>query len=87
MKPKYARMPPPPKTEKTVYALRILQLEAEVAYLKELRGSDFRTKPSNGNYPKVKNTLSVKNGFLVFAQLARSTFFAKLQIKPDRMSS
>ena len=37
MKPKYARMPPPPKTEEERLRLRILQLEAEVAYLKELR--------------------------------------------------
>ena len=37
MKPKYARMPPPPKTEEDRLRLRILQLEAEVAYLKELR--------------------------------------------------
>ena len=36
MKPKYARMPPPPKTEEDRLRLRILQLEAEVAYLKEL---------------------------------------------------
>ena len=37
MKPKYARMPPPPKTEEDRVRLRILQLEAEVVYLKELR--------------------------------------------------
>ena len=37
MKPKYARMPPPPKTEEDRLRQRILQLEAEVAYLKELR--------------------------------------------------
>ena len=37
MKPKYARMSPPPKTEEDRLRLRILQLEAEVAYLKELR--------------------------------------------------
>ena len=37
MKPKYARMPPPPKTEEDRLRLRILQLEAEVAYLKELK--------------------------------------------------
>ena len=37
MKPKYARMPPPPKTEEDRLRLRILQLEAEVVYLKELR--------------------------------------------------
>ena len=37
MKPKYARMPPPPKTEEDRLRLRILQLEAEVAYLKVLR--------------------------------------------------
>ena len=37
MKPQYAKMPPPPKTEEDRLRLRILQLEAEVAYLKELR--------------------------------------------------
>ena len=37
MKPKYAKMPPPPKTEEDCLCLRILQLEAEVTYLKELR--------------------------------------------------
>ncbi len=37
MKPKYAKMPPPPKTEEERLRLRILQLEAEVANLKELR--------------------------------------------------
>ena len=37
IKPKYARMPPLPKTEEDRLRLRILQLEAEVAYLKELR--------------------------------------------------
>ena len=37
MKPKYARMPPPPKTEEDCLRLRILQLETEVVYLKELR--------------------------------------------------
>ena len=37
MKPKYARMPPLPKTEEDRLRLRILQLEAEVVYLKELR--------------------------------------------------
>ena len=37
MKPKYARMHPPPKKEEDRLRMRILQLEAEVAYLKELR--------------------------------------------------
>ena len=37
MKPKYAKMPPPLKTEEERLRLRILQLEVEVAYLKELR--------------------------------------------------
>ena len=37
MKPKYAKMLLPPKTEEDRLRLRILQLEAEVAYLKELR--------------------------------------------------
>lgn len=38
MKPKYSKMPPPPKTEEDRLRLRILQFEAEVAYLKEFRG-------------------------------------------------
>ena len=37
MKPKYAKMPPSPKTEEDRLRLRILQREAEVVYLKELR--------------------------------------------------
>ena len=37
MKPKYVKMLPPPKTEEDRLRLRILQLEAEVTYLKELR--------------------------------------------------
>ena len=37
MKPKYAKMLLPLKTEEDRLCLRILQLEAEVAYLKELR--------------------------------------------------
>ena len=34
MKPKYTRMPPTPKTEEDHLRLRILQLEAGVAYPK-----------------------------------------------------
>ncbi|WP_115632237.1 IS3 family transposase [Actinobacillus ureae] len=37
MKPKYPQMPPPPKTEEERLRYRILELEAEVAYLKKLR--------------------------------------------------
>ena len=39
MKPKYAKMPPPPKTEEERLRLRILQLEA---YLNELRRLRFQ---------------------------------------------
>ena len=39
MKPKYAKMPPPPKTEEDRLRLRILQLEA---YLNELRRLRFQ---------------------------------------------
>lgn len=35
MKPKYAKMPPAPKTEEDRLRLRILELEAEVAFLKK----------------------------------------------------
>ena len=37
MKPKYAKIPHPPKTEEDRLRLRILQLEEEIAYLKECR--------------------------------------------------
>lgn len=51
MKPHYAKMPPPPKTEEDRLRLRILELEAEVAYLKKLdeiikRGEAKRQKQS-----------------------------------------
>ena len=36
MKPRYAKMPPPPKTEEDRLRLRILELEAENAFLKKL---------------------------------------------------
>ena len=36
MKPKYAKIPLPPKTEEERLCLRILELEAEVAFLKKL---------------------------------------------------
>ena len=52
MKPKYAKRPPPPKTEEDRLRRRILELEAEVAYLKKLdeilrRDEAQRRKPSN----------------------------------------
>ena len=59
MKPKYAKMPPPPKTEEERLRLRILQLEAEVAYLKELRRLRLQDEAGNRNYPMVKNALSL----------------------------
>ena len=59
MKPKYARMPLVPKTEEDRLRLRILQLEAEVAYLKELRMFRFQDEAGNRNYPMVKNALSL----------------------------
>ena len=34
MKPNMQKLPPPPKTEEDRLRLRILQLEAEVAYLR-----------------------------------------------------
>ena len=37
MKPKYPKMPPPPKTEEERLRYRILELEAENAYLIKLR--------------------------------------------------
>ena len=55
MKPKYARMPPTLKTEEDRLCLRILQLEAEVAYLKELRKFRLQEEVRPRNYPKVKS--------------------------------
>lgn len=52
MKPKYARMPPTPKTEEDRLRLRILQLEAEVAYLKELRKFRLQEEARQQKLPK-----------------------------------
>ena len=52
MKPKYAKMPPPPKTEEDRLRLRILQLEAEVAYLKELRRLRLQDEAEQRKLPK-----------------------------------
>ncbi len=52
MKPKYARMPPTPKTEEDRLHLRILQLEAEVAYLKELRKFRLQEEAGQQKLPK-----------------------------------
>ena len=52
MKPKYARMPPTLKTEEDRLCLRILQLEAEVAYLKELRKFRLQEEAKQQKLPK-----------------------------------
>ena len=52
MKPKYAKMPPPHKTEEDRLRLRILQLEAEVAYLKELRRLRLQDEAEQRILPK-----------------------------------
>ena len=52
MKPKYARMPPTLKTEEDRLCLRILQLEAEVAYLKELRKFRLQEEARQQKLPK-----------------------------------
>ena len=52
MKPKYARMPPPPKTEEDRLRLRMLQFEAEVAYLKELRKLRLQEEAKQQKLPK-----------------------------------
>ena len=59
MKPKYAKIPHPPKTEEDRLRLRILQLEAEIAYLKECRRLRLQDEAGNRNYPMVKNALSL----------------------------
>ena len=59
MKPKYAKMLLPPKTEEDRLRLRILQLEAEVAYLKELRMFRLQDEAGNRNYSMVKNASSL----------------------------
>lgn len=52
MKPKYARMPSTPKTEEDRLRLRILQLEAEVTYLKELRKFRLQEETRQQKLPK-----------------------------------
>jgi len=44
--------PPPPKTEEDRLRLRILQLEAEVAYLKELRKFRLQEEARQQKLPK-----------------------------------
>ena len=50
MKPKYPKMPPPPKTEEERLRYRILELEAENAILKKLQAlnqAKMRKKPAS----------------------------------------
>ncbi len=57
---------PPSKTEEDCLRLIILQLEAEVAYLKGGEYSNFRMKSNNGNYPNAKG-LNKACGVILFS--------------------
>ena len=85
MKPKYAKMPPAPQnTEEDRLRLRILQLEAEVAYLNEFEKAQTSGRSRATEIIQRLRTRYPLKWLLGFAQLARCTFFAKLQIKPDK---
>ncbi|PJG84211.1 IS3 family transposase [Conservatibacter flavescens] len=83
MKPKYAKMPPKPKTEEERLKLRILELEAENAYLKKLGRADTGGRAKAA---EVIQALRVKYPLpilLRIAKLPRSSFFYYLkQDKP-----
>ncbi|WP_156536737.1 IS3 family transposase [Gallibacterium salpingitidis] len=80
-KTRYAKMPPPPKTEEERLRLRILELETENAYPKKV--SSIRPRKSEEKAAiiqglRVQYPLTL---LLVYAELARSTFFYHLQGK------
>lgn len=58
MKPKYAKMPPPPKTEEDRLRLRILELEAEVAFLKKLDEIVKQDEAKRRNLSKIYGNVS-----------------------------
>ncbi|QSX15286.1 IS3 family transposase [Glaesserella parasuis] len=84
MKPKYPKMPPPPKTEEERLRYRILELEAENAILKKLQ----EPQPSK-NAEKASTVKSLRKQFpleilLQLLGLKRSTFFYHLAEKEDK---
>ncbi|WP_143538984.1 IS3 family transposase [Rodentibacter ratti] len=84
MKPKYPKMPPPPKTEEERLRYRILELEAENAYPKKVAG----TQPSkNAEKVAVMKMLRVNFSLEILLHLTglkRCSFFYHLQLKIDK---
>ncbi|WP_226691812.1 MULTISPECIES: IS3 family transposase [Rodentibacter] len=83
-KPKYAKMPPPPKTEEDRLRLRILELEAEVAFLKKLDEviREEEAEPA-AIIQRLRGTFPL-NILLSLANLSRSVFFYHLKPKADK---
>ena len=78
------QMLPLPKTEEDRLHLRILQLEAEVAYFKGVEKAQTSGRSRATEIIQRLRTCYPLKWLLGFARVARSTLFAKLQIKPDK---
>ncbi|VEI46390.1 transposase [Actinobacillus equuli] len=83
MKPKYPKMPPPPKTEEERLRYRILELEAEVAYLKKLREFNQQKCGKSSHRENVAGEFPLEI-LLPLIGLKRSTFFYHLPPKVDK---
>ncbi|EFL77552.1 hypothetical protein APP2_0359 [Actinobacillus pleuropneumoniae serovar 2 str. 4226] len=61
MKPKYPKMPPPPKTKEERLRYRILELEAENAYLKSCGSSTNKKCGKSSHRKNVASGFSLRN--------------------------
>ena len=88
MKPKYAKMPPPPKTEEDRLRLRILQLEAEVAVPKGVEKAQTSGRSRATEIIQRLRTRYPLKWLLGFAHVSAVVrFFSKLRLNWIRMRS
>ncbi|WP_115606575.1 IS3 family transposase [Actinobacillus ureae] len=84
IKPKYPKMPPPPKTEEERLHYRILELEAEVAYPKKVAGVQPTKNAAKAAIVKTLRVDFPLDILLPLTGLKRSTFFYHLPPKIDK---
>ncbi|WP_144435024.1 IS3 family transposase [Actinobacillus pleuropneumoniae] len=84
MKPKYPKMPPPPKTEEERLRYRILELEAENAYPKKVAGAQPTKNAAKAAIVKTLRVDFPLEILLPLTGLKRSTFFYHLPPKIDK---
>ena len=80
MKPQYAKMPPPPKTEEDRLRLRILQLEAGGGLPKGVEKAQTSGRSRATEIIQRLRTRYPLKWLLGFAQLARSTFLPNFRL-------